>query len=208
MPRHLLNVATALSLLLCVAVAALGVRSLLYHDSFFRYSFDRPTWQYGEDEVIIKPGVVRYRWFRNEVFDESFARNYETQPAQLAWRHSQWPVNPPPARWGWLLPHYENQVSVGSGDRGVLSVPYLPVLLLSGILPGVWVRGFAHRRRAARRARAGRCPACGYDLRGTTHRCPECGTIPVRAPPRFAAAPEGGALQRDGGRAADGSSQG
>ena len=30
--------------------------------------------------------------------------------------------------------------------------------------------------RRGRRRRAGRCPACGYDLRATPGRCPECGT--------------------------------
>jgi hypothetical protein len=40
-----------------------------------------------------------------------------------------------------------------------------------------------HARRMRRRA-AGRCPACGYDLRATPGRCPECGTAAAarRAP--------------------------
>lgn len=32
----------------------------------------------------------------------------------------------------------------------------------------------------ARRVRAGRCPDCGYDMKGGTARCPECGNTLVR----------------------------
>ena len=53
-------------------------------------------------------------------------------------------------------------------------VPAWFVVLLLGVipLPTLW-----SRTRRARRSRAGLCPRCGYDLRGSPERCPECGTV-------------------------------
>jgi hypothetical protein len=51
-------------------------------------------------------------------------------------------------------------------------IPYWPIVLLLGVPPG---RVFFRATRAALRRRTGRCAACGYDLRASPDRCPECG---------------------------------
>jgi hypothetical protein len=55
----------------------------------------------------------------------------------------------------------------------------VPLAVLIPLLLGApiaWLGDHVRRGRSRRRLAEGRCPVCGYDLRASPHRCPECGT--------------------------------
>jgi hypothetical protein len=54
-----------------------------------------------------------------------------------------------------------------------LVVPLWAVFLLAMVLPAARLTAYLRRARCARQP--GLCRACGYDLRATPDRCPECG---------------------------------
>jgi hypothetical protein len=88
---------------------------------------------------------------------------------------------------GAIVVHEYDRFDPASGRYRVLQpfpvclLPYFLIAPLFAFLPaGVWLTRLVRRRR---RARVGLCPACGYDLRATPDRCPECGTAPPPAAP-------------------------
>ena len=68
-------------------------------------------------------------------------------------------------------------LNVGS-SRYYIVLPYRLLTPTTGILPAIYLATtFRRRFLGRRRIAAGLCPTCGYDLRATPTRCPECGTI-------------------------------
>ena len=64
------------------------------------------------------------------------------------------------------------------GSQYVITGSFWSLLLAASLLPAWWLANHAYRRRLTRRRIAsGSCIACGYDLRASRERCPECGMV-------------------------------
>ena len=118
----------------------------------------------------------------------------QTEAGTLALGRYQYP-QAAPRGWKWALHRLENDSYSGPFDFGHLHSPrrrpddnlydavWCPhwfVVALSAVMPAVWLVQFRRRRE---RLLQGRCRRCGYDLRATPDRCPECGTVVARAGP-------------------------
>jgi len=83
---------------------------------------------------------------------------------------------------GFQTGHFDAYIGyAGNGGKthgDYLAIPIWFLLALFGFLPGRAVVRQLRERRHARRV--GMCRVCGYDLRASPERCPECGT-PRRA---------------------------
>jgi hypothetical protein len=198
--RHLLNLLTALSLLLCVAVCVLWARSFATSDGLLGTSSDGTLrWaicrrgRIGVLSIGPWPYAVPARW-KSEPVDEPqigpwmalgndwLAYGDEPVSDLLAVRHV--------IGVGQIENRFDGSTDYGRctarrylhappGQRyEIVEMPLAPAALLTALLPTVWC-GLVIRRLLLewRRRYTGRCARCGYDMRATPNRCPECGTI-------------------------------
>jgi hypothetical protein len=166
--RILLNVAGALSLALCAATVALWVRSYRAQEQL--------TWRPGASPRSVHVFAARGSLActvtdRAEYLPPGEARVSRDRPPRDLYGY-----------WGGL-----GVARVRGGgfvllaptpDRPVgVMVPLAAVAVATAIGPAWAAAARVRRSRRCRRRRAGLCPVCGYDLRATPDRCPECGTV-------------------------------
>lgn len=169
----LLNAITAMSLLLCLASAMLWMHSN-FNDDRVDLGFDTSDGHGASAEI----GACRGLWFVD--IDRRVGTKIRGMPTL------DWSFTPPPELAPLIIdilgdvPRFAGfgfraDRSLDQLDQYFISV--IPLWFLTGlfaILPA-W-RIFKHLRRPRE---SGRCATCGYDLRATPTRCPECGTVPL-----------------------------
>jgi hypothetical protein len=179
----LLNVLTAVSLLLCVAASLAWRRS--------RTNLDRIYWLRPAGATSEGPAFHSWRasvyWGLVEVTYARYPVNPDATRAPMSWARDQdWGLHrrhfdvgepllqaPPPGLWRRLGFGPDPNASPSRVFAFPLWVPAAMFL----VLPAARSARFTGRAwRARSRRRAGLCPACGYDRRATPGRCPECGT--------------------------------
>ena len=182
MRRRLFMVISALSLLLAVAAAVLWVLSYSGRDVsvgwFGNFPFGKGS-RYAADEFRIKfrgygyaawasKGGVYFYWqeLRSPQRPLSVGSMYaETPETVLGFALNRAPEGMAPPGKPWAR-------------QGTLRLPLWFLLGLFVPLPAWWLITARRRRRARLRQQEGLCPICGYDLRATPGRCPECGAAP------------------------------
>ena len=178
MNRRLVTLAAAVSLLLCVATVALWVRSYSRSDCivYVGPSGHRGVqWAWGALIIGMDDGGSPRRQLE---FISWGPPSAEMRVGSGRWSRLGFgyesvdaPPNVPPAVDAWMS---ANDQPVARVRVRRLAVPMWCVAALFSVLP-IW-KLVAIR---SRRNRVGVCPSCGYDLRATPDRCPECGAAPA-----------------------------
>ena len=182
-PRRLFTLGSALSLLLCVMVCALWVRSRFHADHVHRLqpavTQEGPGW----DALTFSSTGGRlaiYRQVAGMWLEET--RTGQAQSGDWGWHRFSFPAETSSPK-GTLAYRLGFQLErLGRGPQferhWYLGAPHWIVAAVFAVLPAARVTA-AWRRRL--RSRRGLCPSCGYDLRASAGRCPECGTAPPAA---------------------------
>ncbi|MEA2735244.1 MAG: hypothetical protein QOE14_1695 [Humisphaera sp.] len=164
MRRKLFNVAAAVSLVLCAATLAWWVRSCWVSETIGRV---------GEVNVVVLDSVSGTLCLGVTRADPE---NEEPGPRPYyVWHTAPARTSSPGIVSGGTLVRFGARVRMSG--FGWVVVPHWVLVLTT--LPGACLSLGRMRRSILAKVRRnyGHCPACGYDLRATPDRCPECGAV-------------------------------
>ncbi|HEY2589537.1 MAG TPA: hypothetical protein VGI81_27570 [Tepidisphaeraceae bacterium] len=181
MTRRPLILASALSLLLCIALAAMWVWSCFSYDVLHHGT---GLYQDGPERVVkdwyveTAAGSLDVKHYQARA---GFGKIGNVTPAGWQWTmgDSRFVWRPQSSRLGFAF-HAERFPLIGINYHRVmfLRLPFWALVALTGA-GSMLSYLFVHRATIRLRRASKLCVRCGYDLRATPDRCPECGT-PVR----------------------------
>ena len=155
-------------ILLCMAAMALWVRSC-----------------YTDDVIFYAPDPYSCYCITNDrgriSFEHDWPTDGDTNSIPVGWSYETVLSSAPdwqPFNWyWWRFGGFAYDVMDGVYAWRAFYIPWWFVILVCALPPTLWLQ----RIRKDKRIRsAGGCRVCGYDLRASPERCPECGT-PVLA---------------------------
>jgi len=189
--RYILNGVMVVSLLLCVTTIVLWMRSYgVRYEASVAWAGDRTSVgpQRGWVLVLISAnGGLGFCWLPGEnplavQRDRGFRFGTLTAVHPDDWypnsrnikEEDHWWSDPVSGSWVWRWKGFMASYSRAPWAPWTLAtVPHWAMAALTAIPPaGGWLMRWRRQRRAP-----GVCASCGYDLRTTPERCPECGAV-------------------------------
>jgi hypothetical protein len=166
--RRLFKTLSVLSLLLCLATVTLWVRSYRHDDAIVRTSYLGAPAQSGKSllgfTITSDTGIL-------EVLRWKFVR--DPRPFVRKWQYVSGKPGASYRPGGFLGFATERS---GGPEFSTLSIcfPHWSLAVLFALLPIYSAISFIRHRK---HRLPGHCRSCGYDLRATPDRCPECGQV-------------------------------
>lgn len=173
-------------LALLAGFVAAWVRSHRVRDSITRTHSFESSHQSTLSALLIESeqGVASFMASHQSSDRFAFARWTRGAIAVTKWNHQRttpFPFLPTPRsslrrRTGFGF-HWDSSEYDGDRRRALrASAPYWAIVAVLASPGFVFVPVWKRRRRRIKRRQSGLCESCGYDLRASVDRCPECGT--------------------------------